>query len=178
MISIISSTNRPNSKSDIIATYISDVLSKKEINNQMLSLTALNGMTIHNEMYNKENQASIIVKLQDQFFLDVETFIFIVPEYNGGIPGILKFFIDAISIRKYAETFHNKKVCLIGVSSGRSGCTRGLDYMTNALNYLKMNVFSSKLPISSVHLLTNETEVTDADTKEALNVQIESFLKF
>ena len=89
--------------------------------------------------------------------LAADKFWFVFPEYNGGIPGMLKLFLDAISVRAYKATFHGKKACLTGISTGRAGNLRGLDQLTNILNYLQVIVHPNKVPISSISRLKNAT---------------------
>ncbi|MBK6784946.1 MAG: NAD(P)H-dependent oxidoreductase [Saprospiraceae bacterium] len=36
--------------------------------------------------------------------------IIIAPEYNGSFPGILKLFLDVLSVKQAKETFHGKKL--------------------------------------------------------------------
>ena len=59
-------------------------------------------------------------------------------------------FFDALSVRKYGESFKGKKVALIGVSAGRAGNLRGMEHLTGFLNYLGMIVYPDKLPISNI----------------------------
>lgn len=178
MITIIAGTNRPNSNTKIIANYYSSILKEIGEDSKFVTLELLNGMTISEDMYNEDDQEPIIQSLQDEIFIPSDKLIIVVPEYNGGIPGIFKFFIDAISVRKYSESFKGKKACLVGVSNGRAGNSRGLDYLTNALNYLGIQVFNFKLPISSLATVITDNVVTNDDTQKAIKNQIQGFLKF
>ena len=96
--------------------------------------------------------------------------VIISPEYNGSYPGVLKAFIDGWD-RKF---LFNKRVALVGVASGRQGNARGMDHLTNVLNYLEMNVIPFKLPISKVHEEFNEEgQLTNEETVKALQKQID-----
>ena len=71
------------------------------------------------------------------------------------------------------------KACLVGVSTGRAGNLRGMDDLTNILNYLKINVYHNKLPISRVDtLLDAKGNLTDTETQKVIDIQLEGFLKF
>jgi chromate reductase len=78
------------------------------------------------------------------------------PEYNGSFPGVLKLFLDALSVKDYKKTFSGKRVSLIGVASGRAGNFRGMEHLTGIFNYLNMIVMPNKLPISSVEKVIDE----------------------
>ena len=130
-------------------------------------------------MYTEEGQSKALAEIQDTYLTPASKFLFVVPEYNGGIPGALKLFLDACSIRNYKENFHGgKKAGLIGLSAGRSGNIRGMEYMTGFLNYLQIQVMPNKLPISSVESLLTDNVLTDEGTKYAIDTFVGQFIKF
>lgn len=180
MITVIVGTNRKNSRSTIVAQYIYQQL--QELTDEPVELLNLEDLPtgiISADMYSADQQPAAITKLQDRYLIPANKWYIVAPEYNGGIPGIFKFFLDACSIREYKATFHGgKKAALVGVASGRSGGLRGLEYMTGFLNYLKINVYPNKLPISSVeNLITNE-QLTDPDTQNVLQEHVKEFIAF
>ena len=84
-------------------------------------------------------------------------------------------FLDAVPPRIWTEN----KACLVGVSTGRAGNLRGMEHLTNILNYLKINVYHNKLPISRVDtLLDAQGNLMDTDTLKVIDIQLEGFLKF
>jgi len=180
MITIISGTNRYESETERIAETIYKILSERVGDQvQLLKLFELPKDFIHPEMYAKQGQSPAINKIQDQYMRNADKFWFVFPEYNGGVPGILKLFIDAISVRDLGVTFHNKKACLTGISSGRAGNLRGMDHFASVLNYLKVIVWHNRLPISSIHsLLGASGEIEDEQTIQVLTRQAEEFIDF
>lgn len=114
--------------------------------------------------------------LEKQKLLPAKKIIFIAPEYNGSIPGVLKTMLD---LSDYKRTWEWKKALLVGISTGRSGNVRGLEHLTSILNYMKVIVHPNKLPISSVHkLLNGKHAIEDSETLTAINSQIDEFVKF
>ena len=88
---------------------------------------------------------------------------------------VLKVFLDAV----HPKYWENNKACLVGVSSGRAGNLRGMEHLTNILNYLKINVFYNKLPISLVTNLLNESkQLADLETQKVIDIQLDGFLNF
>lgn len=81
-------------------------------------------------------------------------FVFVIPEYNGGFPGILKLFIDSIP----PSSLQNKKAGLIGLSSGHAGALRALDQFSNVLNYLKVNVIFNKPKLSNIDSMVDDED--------------------
>jgi NAD(P)H-dependent FMN reductase len=149
-ITIISATNREDSATLQFSLTLQKTLKDWSVDTDLLDLKELDNIPIQNSMYQKDFQHPKISALQDKYILPAGKFIFVVPEYNGSYPGLLKYFIDACSIRKYADNFQNKSAFLIGVSSGRAGNLRGLDHLTGVLHYLKTHVYPTKLPVSKV----------------------------
>ncbi len=179
MISIISATNRPNSKTAIVANkayfYVKEIAEEPV---KLLSLEKLSGLQLDNAMYTGEHQSKIITALQDEFMIPATKFIFVMPEYNGSFPGILKFFIDACSIREYKATFSNKKAGLIGVASGRAGNIRGIDHFRGILSHVGTNVMSGILPVSSIEACLEEDGQLNAKTSAAIEDYVKGFCAF
>lgn len=107
---------------------------------------------------------------------DADKFIFITPEYNGSIPGVLKIFIDACS---FPISFYHKKAALVGISSGRYGNLRGIDHLTGICNYLRMHVLPLKIFLPQIQNEINEeyTFIHD-ETIRAIDEQIEELIHF
>ncbi|MEM9546148.1 MAG: NAD(P)H-dependent oxidoreductase, partial [Bacteroidota bacterium] len=151
MITIISGTNRPNSRTEFVAQHVYDLIgtyTDEEVN--LIKLSELDPGFVHPKMYSGEFQHPELSEIQDKYIVPAEKWIFISPEYNGSYSGIGKVFVDALSVRRYKETFRGKKLGLIGVASGRAGNLRGLDHLTTAFNYLGMVVFPNRLPLSKI----------------------------
>ncbi|MBI1779958.1 MAG: NAD(P)H-dependent oxidoreductase [Sphingobacteriales bacterium] len=166
MYTVISGTNRDASNTEKVAKQYVKLLAEKGIKAIYLSLEGLNVLTRNKEF--NEIETSILIP--------TEKFIFVSPEYNGSIPGVLKAMMDISDIRK---VWWGKKALLTGVSTGRAGNLRGMEHLTGILNYLKVFVHPNKLPISVVDKLLNGAEViTDASTLNAINVQLDEFIKF
>ncbi|MCI5084179.1 MAG: NAD(P)H-dependent oxidoreductase [Saprospiraceae bacterium] len=180
MITVISGSNRKGSECLRFAQKYADLLRLNT--EEEVSLVALENIAhdwFSPLMYKSGKQGKIITEIQDAYILPAEKFVFVIPEYNGGVPGSLKLFIDAISVRKYKENFKNKKAALIGVATGRAGNLRGLDHMADVLNHMGTVVFPNKQPISKIGDLTDdEMGVTDEATINLMEKHAISFIHF
>jgi chromate reductase len=166
MYTIISGTNRTGSYSIKIARQYQQMLAEKGVQASLISLEHLD--------VSKRNAALKI--LEEKILIPATKFVFIAPEYNGSIPGVLKSLIDSSDIQK---DWWGKKALLVGISTGRAGNLRGMDHLTAILNYVNMVVHPNKLPISVVHKLVNEEgEIIDKSTLQAINVQLDEFIAF
>lgn len=178
MITIISGTNRPNSRTEFVAQYVFELIGKytdEEVN--LIKLSEIDPGFVHPKMYSAEFQHPALSDIQDRHLIPAKKWILLSPEYNGSYSGIGKVFIDALSVRHYADTFKGKKLGLIGVASGRAGNLRGLDHLTTALNYLGMSVFPNRLPLPKI-----EEEIEDGklskEIVKTLNEYLEGFVAF
>lgn len=165
MYTIISGTNRIGSHTEKVAKEYKRILAEKNINAPIVTLLNLNILHRNAE----------IIKIEDDILIPTDKFIFIIPEYNGSYPGVLKALIDSSDIRK---VWQFKKALLTGVATGRAGNLRGMDHLSDTLHYMKMNVHYNKLPISVIDKVMNESGQLNAETLRVINLQIDEFIKF
>lgn len=165
MITIIVGTNRQDSNSARIAQHYAHLLSQKNIPYQILDLR-------HHRLFERNEE---FIKVEAQYLIPAQAFIFIIPEYNGSFPGILKLMMDHSDIN---NAWFYKQALLTGVADGRGGNVRGLDHFTNILNYLKINVHFHKVHISRVKsVLDHNGNLSDENTINEINTQVSDFLK-
>lgn len=177
MITIISGTNRRNSATHRFAQHYHRLF--QELTDEpvhLFSLADLPDDILHVDMYDPGTQSKALAKIQDERILPAEKFFFLLPEYNGGMPGALKLFIDALSVREYAKTFKGKKAALTGVASGRQGNLRGMDHLTGVLLHMGTQVLPNRLPISSIKGLHDENGTLNAETEQVMRRQVEEFV--
>lgn len=165
MITIISGTNRIDSLTEKVSAVYRSILRKKNINAQIFSLKNVDVL----------HRNAAFLKIEKDILFPSQKFIFIIPEYNGTFPGVLKAMIDTSEIIK---AWQGKKALLTGVSSGRAGNLRGLDHMAACLHYLKMNVHYNKLPISVINKIMDGKGNLDDGTLLAIDQQLDEFLNF
>jgi NAD(P)H-dependent FMN reductase len=173
MITIISGTNRPNSNTLKIAKYYQKSLLKKGLETQIFNLEDLPDHLIKTDLYGKRSEAFQPIQ---ELITRTEKFLFIIPEYNGSFPGVLKTFIDACN---FPESFYNKKACLVGISSGKYGNIRGVDHFAGICSYLHLHVMPLRIHISAIKTEMNEAfEFYKEDTLKFTNEQMDKFILF
>ncbi|HMT30791.1 MAG TPA: NAD(P)H-dependent oxidoreductase, partial [Bacteroidia bacterium] len=143
MITIISGTNKADSLTRVISSIYYNRLRSLDSRTRFLSLEDINYNFITGTMYHKHESG--IERLQEQIFNPSKKFVFVVPEYNGSIPGVLKLLIDALDVR---PAFSGKKAALTGIATGRAGNLRGLDHMSSILQRMHVTGMPHMLPIS------------------------------
>ncbi len=178
MMVIVAGTNRRNSQALKFAQYCEARLKEKGIDTHLLALEDLPTDIFHPDYYDAPDTSSKLIQLQDDVIIPSNKFLFVVPEYNGGMPGALKLFIDALSVRKIDENFKGKKSCLIGIASGRAGNLRGMEHLTSILNFMGSIVMPNRLPISQIYKLKKDGTLVDKGTIEVIEQQLEDFIRF
>ncbi|WP_231424784.1 NADPH-dependent FMN reductase [Pedobacter sp. Leaf250] len=173
MITIIAATNRPNSNTLKVAKYYQEQLKIKGQKTTLLSLEHLPADVLNTDMYGKRSPE--FQKIQD-LLTSSEKFIFVMPEYNGSYPGVLKVMIDAAN---FPESFYDKKAALVGISSGKYGNIRGVDHFTGVCHYIHLNVLPLRIHIPNIKQELNENyNLYKDDTVKFTDEQIEKFIKF
>ncbi len=165
MYTIISGTHRIGSYSEKVANEYNRILQKKNINATILSLKNMDVL----------HRSPEFLKTENEILIPTKKFIFIIPEYNGTFPGVLKAMIDNSDI---AKAWYHKKALLTGVSTGRAGNLRGMDHLSASLHYLKMNVHHNKLPISAIDKVMDANGRLNEETLKAIDEQLSEFINF
>ncbi|MFM8362355.1 MAG: NADPH-dependent FMN reductase [Haliscomenobacter sp.] len=171
MITIVSGTNRQNSIAGrVAATYAALLREMTQEEVKLLRLEDIPHDWFFADMY--KVQSGALPSLQDEYLFPANKFVFVIPEYNGSYPGVLKLFLDACSVRDLKGTFKGKKAALLGVASGRAGNLRGMDHLSGVLHYLGVVVLPNLQPISKVKDLLDATgNLADVETLELLKKQ-------
>ncbi len=163
---IISGTNRTGSNTYKVALQYQQLLKQKGIEANLLSLEGVNPLIKDKDFK----------KLEEEILNPTEKYIFVSPEYNGSIPGILKLLIDEAN---WSTAWKDKKAMLVGVSTGRAGNLRGMDHLTSILHHMNIQVLPFMLPISQVDvLLDGQREISDLATLTVIKKQINEFISF
>ncbi len=179
MITVINGTNRADNTSGVFAEHFYYLVQKKSSASvKYLSLSAIPHDWFSPDMYDGENQHPTIAKVQDEYISPAQKLFIVSPEYNGGVSGVLKLFIDALSVRNYSSNFKNKKIGLAGTAAGRAGNLRGMDQLTQIFQHMGGIIMPQQLPISRISSLIEEDTITEIGTLKAMENHVNAFLDF
>lgn len=168
MITLISGTNRANNQTLNFANFYLKLLKEKNVEAQLLDLASLPHDFIFSALYGVKNQQ--FEELMQQYIYGVDKLVILSPEYNGSYPGVLKAFIDGWN----PKSLSGQKAALVGVASGRQGNSRGMDQLSDVLNYLGITIVPLKIPIAQIHQYLSTGELS---LSPELNQLIEKQLK-
>lgn len=94
------------------------------------------------------------------YFEEADAIIFIIPEYNGSYPGVLKTSIDYY-VQPDGSAIKNKPVLLVGTSGGNSGNMLGISHFSDVMYSIKANLVSFRIYIRNIGSLADFSEYTE-----------------
>lgn len=174
MTTIISGSNRLGNVTHQVSQHYFELMKLKTNDVKLFSLEDLPMGFLVPDMYKSKHPD--FLKMENDFIIPAKKIVFVLPEYNGSFPGVLKAFIDACDVK---QCFHNKKAALVGIGSGKSGNQRGLDQLTAILNHMKMVVLPARIYVSNVEEQLNEDgKLFQPHTLKSIEKQIDEFISF
>ncbi|MCB0505889.1 MAG: NAD(P)H-dependent oxidoreductase [Cyclobacteriaceae bacterium] len=173
-IYIISGTNREEAVSLAVSHIYKNEFKLLGMEAEIIDLRDLPDNYLAAALYENAGTHQGMVDMR-QKMKEGQKFLFVVPEYNGSFPGVLKAFIDGL---KFPETFTNKKCALVGVSSGVQGGALALSHLTDILNYCGTHVLARKVRLAEIGKNMKEGLITNKLYNQLINWQINEFLEF
>ena len=173
MIVILVGTNRPDANSRKVALEIESIYKNLNVETKLLDLIDLPSAIFDPEAYAKKPDA---FKKFTDLVLESEGLHVVTPEYNGGFPGVLKYFIDMLP---FPESFEGRAVAFTGVAAGQFGALRPIEQLQQLFSYRNGYLYPNRVFIPGVNSVLNDSgKVTDEKLKERLASQAEGFARF
>ncbi len=172
MLTIIAGTNRKNSTTLKIAKFYQQRLAAKNVSSTIMDLAQLPTDFVFSALYENSGKHEVFNQFRKQI-TDSQQLVFIVPEYNGSYPGVLKSFIDGL---QYPDGLKGKEVALVGLSAGVLGGAWALSHLTDILHFLNVDVISVKVRLASIKSHFVDGEITNPLYNELLEMQIEKLM--
>lgn len=172
-ILIVAGTNRPGSNTRRVAGELLEIYRSLGEPVRLLDLAELPAEIFHPSSYAQKPPAFAPFS---RAILDAAGLHLVSPEYNGGMPGILKYFIDML---KFPESFAGKPVCFTGLAAGMWGALRPVEQLQAIFGYRGAHIYPERvfMPLIKGHL-SAEGRLTNQDWLERLRAQAMGFAKF
>jgi NAD(P)H-dependent FMN reductase len=168
---IISGTNRPRSRSLVIAKLIQHIYQNEGDAAELIDLSTIPFKDLDGSQYTEEPPTlkEILGKINASSGL-----IVVCPEYNGSYPGVLKYFIDHW---KYPLAFEHRPVCFVGLG-GRFGGLRPVEHLQSVFGYRNSFVYPERVFLMNVFQTIKEGKLLDATAENLLTEQARGFIRF
>jgi chromate reductase, NAD(P)H dehydrogenase (quinone) len=173
MITLIIGTNRPGSNSRKVARHLEEIYAALKVPLHVLDLAQL-PMEIFSPASYAEKPKSFLPFAET--ILRSAGLHVVTPEYNGSVPGILKYFIDML---KFPESFERRPVCFTGLGAGVWGALRPVEQLQAIFGYRNAYVYPERVFLPRINELLDEAgRLKDAELLQRLRSQAEGFVDF
>lgn len=172
MIQILVGTNRPTSRSLELANIIKEKFSVLSRDSEILKLENLPLSQMDGSVYSEAQPTAL--KVLCNKVTESEGLYIIVPEYNGSMPGILKYFIDHLP---YPQAFLYRPVCFIGLG-GMFGGLRPVEHCQQVFSYRNAFIYPDRLFLQNIWNMLKNGKLNDDKVMQLLKEQIEGFTKY
>ncbi|MFM7549540.1 MAG: NADPH-dependent FMN reductase [Cyanobacteriota bacterium] len=173
MIEIISGTNRAGCYSLRIAELLLAAYRAHEVETNILNLQELPAAICEPTAYASKPVA--FLPFQERVLAAGGLHV-VTPEYNGGMPGALKLFIDML---KFPESFEGKPVAFTGVASGQWGAVRPVEQLQLVFGYRNALTYPQRVFIPGVQSKFEDAgSFNDPELLQRLNDQAGGFARF
>jgi len=105
--------------------------------------------------------------------------LFVTPEYNYSVPGVLKNAIDWASRPSYQSVFFGKRCFIVSVSGGAMGGVRAQGHLKQILNGMASHLFpSQEVIVPFANDKVEDGRFTHEPTLEFATARLMAFLRF
>jgi NAD(P)H-dependent FMN reductase len=173
MIVQLIATNRPGSNTAKVAAHVAEIYAAKGAPLHVVDLHKLPPEIFSPSSY-AEKPASF-APFQEAMS-KASGIVVVTPEYNGGFPGVFKYFVDML---KFPGTFTGKPFAFVGLSADMGGAVRPVEHFSTLVTYLRGIIYPGTVNIPGINNHLNESDrLKTPELIERLGKQADGFIKF
>jgi len=173
MITLIVGTNRPGSNTRKVARHLEEIYATLKVLLHVLDLAQMPLEIFSPSSYAEKPKS--FQPFSDAILRSAGLHV-VTPEYNGSVPGVLKYFIDML---KFPESFEKRPVCFTGLGAGIWGALRPVEQLQAIFGYRNAYLFPERVFLSRINNLLDEAgRLKDAELLQRLRGQAEGFVDF
>lgn len=171
---ILVGTDRTGSNSGQLAQLIKNIY--REINQEDLEIVDLSKLDLHTQggpFYGDAPKPESLKNALNQISTSDGVFV-LCPEYNGSMPGALKYFIDHL---KYPDSFEFRPFCFVGLG-GMFGGLRPVEHLQQVFGYRNAFIYPERVFLMNVWKILKDGALTDQVALGLLKSQAAGFHRF
>ena len=173
MITLVVGTNRPGCNARKVASNVEEIYRELNTPLKVLDLAHLPPEIFHPSSYAEKPPS---FKPFSDGILQSTGLIIVSPEYNGSLPGVLKYFIDML---KFPESFERRPVCFIGEAAGMWGALRPVEQLQAIFGYRNAYIYPERVFMPGINnLLDASGRIKDPELMDRLRQQQTGFIEF
>jgi len=171
-IVVVCGTNRDGALSRLLAQEVAETYRLLDCTVDLVDMAELPQETLMGSAY-KEQPASTAALVQR--FLKSDGAVFVVPEYNGSYPGVLKLFVDMLP---YPAGFDSRPCAFIGLAAGQFKGLRAVEHFQGVAGYRNAYMYPRRLFIGDSYSQFVDGKLSDDELTTRLKEQAEGFAQF
>lgn len=173
MIALIVGTNRPGSNTREVARHVEEIYAELKVPLHVLDLARLPPEVFSPSSYAEKPAA---FRPFADAILKSDGLHVVSPEYNGGMPGVLKYFIDML---KFPESFIHRPVCFVGLAAGMWGALRPIEQLQQIFGYRNAYLYPDRVFLPNINdLLDDSGRLKDPELLQRMKTQAAGFVEF
>lgn len=173
MITLVVGTNRPGSRARAVSKHVEEIYRDLGV-----QLTTVDLANLPPEIFNPNSYEETPASFApfQQAITDAHGLVIVTPEYNGGFPGVLKYFIDMLD---FPASFERRPVCFVGVAKGMWGALRPVEQLQAIYAYRNGYVYPERVFMPGIDkLLDDSGRLKDTSLIDRLKKQAAGYVDF
>ena len=171
-IAVVCGTNRAGALSRTLAAEVAECYRRLGHEVDTLDMAELPVEALDPTAYQQKPPA--VQALVDRF-LASDGAVFVIPEYNGGFPGVLKLFVDMLP---FPQGFDARPCALIGLAAGQFKALRAVEHFQQIAGYRNAFLFPRRLFIGDSPNVLIDGKLADDELSQRLRDQASEFASF
>lgn len=171
-IAVVCGTNRKGALSRLLATEVAETYRQNGATVDLIDMAELPTSALAATAYKEPAQE--VTDLVGRF-LKSDGAVFIVPEYNGSYPGVLKLFVDMLP---YPDGFDSRPCAYIGLAAGQFQGLRAVEHFQQVAGYRNAHTYPRRMFIGDSFTQFIDGKLKDDELTTRLEAQAEGFVAF
>ena len=171
-ILVVCGTNRDGALTRLLAKQVAGIHEQLGGDVDFLDIQELPADAMLPTAYKEKTPA--VQSLVDRF-LASDGVVFVIPEYNGSYPGILKLFIDMLP---FPEGLDSRPCAFVGIAAGQFRSLRAVEHFQQVTGYRNAYNFPRRVFIGDSFSQFDGDKLKDEDLVQRLQDQSEGFVDF
>ncbi len=169
---VISGTDRADSNTMKISKYIQTLYKEAGEEVGLIDMREIRGELATGPHYGSNQPSSLQAEISK--VVRADGLIVVCPEYNGSMPGILKYYIDHM---KFPDSFEFRPVAFVGLG-GMFGGMRPVEHLQQVFGYRNAFIYPQRVFLMNVHKVVKDGVPLDPVMQDLLKAQVVGFQKF